>query len=93
MNLEQSSPNILINPATEDKQDDIIANINSEYAQKITVSGNNTYVAIAPIGTLQSSANWQAKKITISGFDTVIAWAGGGLFNQIATDLTGLSYS
>ena len=82
-----------VNPATEAKQDDIIDNIVSKYAQKITVSGNNTYVAIAVIGTSQSSANWQAKKITVSGSDTVITWAGGGLFNQIATDLTVLVYS
>lgn len=64
------------------------------YATKITApDANTTYVAIAPIGSLQSAAVWQAKKILVSGNDTLITWAGGGAFNQVATDLTTLIYA
>jgi len=63
------------------------------FAKKITSPDTNiTYIAIAPIGSAQSSAVWQAKKILVSGNDTVITWAGGGAFNQVATNLTALSY-
>lgn len=63
-------------------------------AVKITTSGTDTYVGKAPIGTAQSAAAWQAKKIAVSGSDTTITWAGGTAnFNQVATDLTALSYS
>lgn len=61
---------------------------------KITTSGLTTYIAIAPPGTAQASALWQAKKIVDDGAGTVtITWAGGGSFNQVATDLSALSYS
>jgi|WetSurMetagenome_2_1015567.scaffolds.fasta_scaffold15037_4 hypothetical protein len=62
-------------------------------AKKITVSGSTTYIASAPIGTAQATAGWQAKKISVSGSDTTITWAGSGAFNQVATDLTSLSYA
>lgn len=62
-------------------------------AMKITTSGTTTYIAIAPVGTLQSAAKWQVKRIAVSGSDTTITWAGGGAFNQVATDLSSLSYS
>jgi len=63
-------------------------------AKKITVSGDNTYIAIAPIGTAQATAGWQAKKIAVSGGTTVITWADGNAnFDNIATDLTSLNYS
>lgn len=61
---------------------------------KITVSGNNTYIAKAAPGTSQATAKWQCKKIYDDGAGTVtITWAGSGSFNQIATDLTALTYS
>lgn len=63
------------------------------YATKVTAISPNTYVAIAPIGSAQASAVWQAKKVTVTGNDTVITWAGGGAFNQVATDLTVLTYA
>lgn len=63
-------------------------------AKKITVSGNDTYVATAPIGTAQATAGWQAKKIAVSGGDTVITWADGNAsFDNQAVDLTSLNYS
>lgn len=62
-------------------------------AQKVTVSGTNTYIAIAPIGSLQASAVWQARKVATSSGDTVTTWAGGGAYNQVATDLTALTYA
>lgn len=68
--------------------------IAGEYAKKITApDANTTYIAIAPIGSLQSAAVWQVKKIVVSGTDTVVTWAGGGAFNQVATNLAGLIYA
>ena len=64
------------------------------YAQKITVNGTTTYIAVAPVGSLQSSAVWQVKQITVSGNDTIFTWADGNAnFDNVATDLTALSYS
>jgi hypothetical protein len=63
-------------------------------AKKITTSGNFTYVATAPIGTAQATAGWQVKRIEVSGNDTIITWADGDAnFDNIATDLTGLTYA
>jgi hypothetical protein len=63
-------------------------------AKKITASGTTTYIASAPAGTAQASALWQVKKISVSGNDTLIQWADGNLnFDNVATDLTTLTYS
>ena len=65
-----------------------------DVAAKITVSGTTTYVAKAAVGSAESAASWQAKKITVSGSDTTITWADGNTnYDNIATDLTALSYS
>ena len=78
---------VAVNPATEET-------LAKKFAAKITTSGTTiTYVAQAAIGSSQASAVWRAKKITVSGNDTTITWAGGGNFNQVATDLTVLTYS
>lgn len=59
-------------------------------AIKITTSGSDTYIGLAPPGTLQSSASWQAFKYS----NGIITYANGtSEFNNIATDLTALSYS
>lgn len=62
-------------------------------ATKVTVSGNYTYVAVSAPGTAQSSALWQVQKVdTTTG--TVITWADGNAnFDNVATDLTALTYS
>ena len=65
----------------------------SNFAQKITVSGSNTYVAQAVIGSSQASAVWQVKCVNVTGGDTVITWANGDdKYDNVATDLTALSY-
>ena len=72
----------------------LIREITRQVATKVTASdANTTFVAIAPVGSSQSNAVWQVKKILVTGNDTVITWAGGGSFNQIATDLTSLTYA
>lgn len=64
-----------------------------DVALKVTVSGTDTYVAIAAPGSAQSSAVWQAKKID-EATGTVVTWAdGNGAFDNVATDLTALTYS
>jgi hypothetical protein len=64
----------------------------SEYAMKITVVGSVTYIADAPPGTLQATARWRVKKIDETT-GVVIKWADGDTnFDNIATDLTTLTY-
>ena len=66
----------------------------TNHAVKVTVAGAITYVAIAPIGTLQAAALWQVKRITVAGADTVVEWADGNAnFDNVATDLTLLAYA
>ena len=62
-------------------------------ATKITVSGAVTYIGEAVTGTAQATAAWRCQKIdTTTG--TVITWAdGNGNFDNVATDLTTLTYS
>lgn len=63
-------------------------------ATKITVVGDITYIGFAPCGTAESEAKWQCKKILTSGGTTTITWADGDSnFNNVATDLTALTYS
>lgn len=63
------------------------------YATKITVSGSVTYVAKAAVGSAQGSAVWQVQKIDETT-GTVITWADGNAeFDNVATDLTALTYS
>lgn len=68
--------------------------VTGNLATKITISGTDTYVGEATIGTAQSSALWRASKISVSGGTTTITWADGNdSFDNVATDLTSLSYS
>lgn len=62
-----------------------------EYSRKITVDGTDTYIAHAVNGTLEADAKWRCQKIDSAGTRT---WADGNTdFDNIATDLTALSYS
>ena len=68
--------------------------INGLYAQKITVDGDDTYVGVAEPGIAQATAKWRCRKINVSGGTTTITWADGNTeFDNVATDLTALSYS
>lgn len=65
-------------------------NLNS----KITVVGSDTYIGVAAPGTAQATAKWQCKKVSESGGTTTITWADGNAsFDNVATDLTSLTYS
>lgn len=62
-------------------------------AIKLTEAGDITYLAIAAPGTAQSDAKWQARKLDSSD-GMVVTWADGDSeFDNVATDLTALSYS
>jgi hypothetical protein len=64
----------------------------SAYTVKITYSGLITYVAKAPYGSAESSAVWQVLKIDETS-DTVLTWADSNTnYDNIATDLTVLTY-
>jgi hypothetical protein len=58
----------------------------------MTVSGSITYVAKAQVGSAQASAVWQCQKIDETS-GTVITWADSNAnFDNVATDLTALTY-
>jgi hypothetical protein len=60
---------------------------------KITEVGAITYIAKAAPGTAQSEAKWQCMKIDESS-GMVLTWADGDpSFDNVATDLTALTYS
>lgn len=66
---------------------------NVEMAMKVTTSGSVTYLALAKPGTSESSALWQARKIDATT-GAVITWADGNTsFDNVASDLTALTYS
>jgi biopolymer transport protein ExbD len=60
---------------------------------KITTSGNYTYVAKAPVGTAQASASWQAFRIDETTGMIILYADANGNYDNVATDLTALSYS
>jgi len=64
-------------------------------AIKITESGNYTYIALAKPGTAQATNKWQVKRIDESeAGSVVVTFADGDCnFNNVATDLTALTYS
>lgn len=72
---------------------DTLGGASSSYTVKITTVSQITYIAKALPGTAQSAGSWQALKIDeTSGF--VLTWADGNAnFDNVATDLTALSYS
>jgi hypothetical protein len=78
-----------------DGVDDALLITESNYAIKKTISGSVTYVALAPPGTAQATAGWQAFKKDESVANTVtITWADSNTnFDNVATDLTALTYS
>ena len=63
------------------------------YAIKITESGNYTYISYANPGTLESEDKWKAMRLDeTSGIR--IEWADGDTnFDNLASDLTALTYS
>jgi len=62
---------------------------------KIVTDGLTTYIGKSAPGTAQATAKWQCKKIVDDGAGTVtITWAdGNGSFDNVATDLSALTYS
>jgi len=64
-----------------------------KYALRLVTDGNIDYVGEADTGTAASSALWRAKKID-SNSGIIITWADGNAnFDNVATDLTALTYS
>ena len=62
-------------------------------ATKVTEVGDVTYVAYAAPGTAQATAKWQVMKVDETT-GAIITWADGDSnFDNVASDLTSLSYS
>lgn len=73
---------------------DVLKESHENFAMKITVSGSYTYIGKAELGTTQATAKWQCKRIDESvANSTVITWCDGDdKFDNVATDLTALTY-
>lgn len=97
-NIKLSDTNdIEVNPATEDKQDDIINSLNgASYDTLIdeTTTANTAYIWTATIWSATSSAVWRIKRIDESGSVTNIWWADSNTnFDNIRDNRASLSYS
>lgn len=62
-------------------------------AMKITEVGSVTYIALAAPGTAESEAKWQVKKMDETSGLRITFADGDSNFNNVATDLTALTYS
>lgn len=62
-------------------------------ASIIEVVTDNTYICEAPAGTSASEPSWRCQRVNVTAGVTTITWAGGGAFNQVAANRTGLTYS
>ena len=94
--LENSFDNV-INPATEDKQDDIITALgllgSPAYSIRIAESGNYTYVGKASIASAEGDAVWQIQRLDGST-GLAVLWADGDSdFDNIWSNYLTLSYS
>jgi len=71
----------------------VTAETTQDLATKVTVVGSVSYVGVALPGSSQASPVWKCKKIDETT-GLVMTWADGNAnFDNIATDLTSLSYS
>lgn len=62
-----------------------------KYAMRVQTSGTDTYIGQAVPGSGTGDSVWRAQKIDADGNTT---WADGNAnFDNVATDLTALSYS
>ena len=93
-----NASDVRINPATEEKQDQIISalgdnGINNKLLQVDEV-GTTTYLGYADAGTLTSAASWAIKRIVETGNDASITWADGNTsFDNIWDNRASLTYS
>lgn len=87
--------NVFVNAMLESDGTNAVYKTSDNVAKKITIDGTITYIGSAPAGTAQATAKWQVKKIDeTDANNVVITWADGNTdFDNIATDLTSLSYS
>ena len=65
----------------------------TDYAIKITEVGNYTYIAFAPPGSDEADAVWKAMRLDDSTGLKITHADANADFDNIATDLTALSYS
>ena len=84
---------LMAETVVEDGGGNLVRQNSTDMAMKVKTVGDITYMAFAKPGTSQSSALWQAKKID-TGSGVSITWADGDTsFDNVATDLTALTYS
>jgi len=84
---------LMVEGVVEDGAGNLVRQNSTDMAMKVTTVGDITYMGFASPGTDEASAVWQARKIdTSSGVS--ITWADGNAsFDNVATDLTALTYS
>jgi len=84
---------LMVQGVVEDGAGNLVRQNSTDMATKITTVGDITYMGFAKPGTDEASAVWQARKVDTSS-GVVVTWADGNAdFDNVATDLTALSYS
>ena len=66
---------------------------NLRYAIKMTTVGNYFYIAYANPGTAEATASWQCMRLDTSAGLKMEFADGDVLFDNVASDLTALTYS
>ena len=91
----RSENGTILNPATEEKQDEIIASLGGGVRiKKIDEALPYTYIGEAAVGTATSAASWRVKRIDDTNDpDSTILYAGTGVFDQVWDNRASLTYN
>lgn len=95
LNTPRSATGSVISPATEEKQDEIIAALGGgAKIKKIDEALPYTYIGEAAVGTATSAASWRIKRVDdTSDPDSTILYAGTGAFDQVWDNRSSLTYN
>ena len=95
LNTPRSATGSVISPATEEKQDEIIAALGGGVRiKKIDEALPYTYIGEANVGTATSAASWRIKRVDdTSDPDSTILYAGTGAFDQVWDNRSSLTYN
>ena len=93
-----NASDVRIDPATEQKQDSIIAAISSSAITnkllQVDSVGTTTYLGYADPGSLTTNPVWAIKRITETAGDASITWADGSAsFDNIWDNRLALTYA
>jgi len=89
----ENSLGTIINPATEDKQDNIILALTTNYTLRLAESGSYTYIGEATIGASTANAVWRVKRLDETSGLVILFADGNANFDNIWDNYATLTYS